>query len=170
MAKKNQGFLARKNIEISARRYGIDALGAMAQGLFASLLLVGTIVFVLLFLPHLIRVSSAKVEKQSEGALQRVAMLRPERSRFVVLAVVFLTPVFAWFSQYAGFDADIANLNYMTPEQREDMDFFSRITSSDRSSLVDSTPVLLSAPNKAMFTTFRFLTCSITSGAISASS
>jgi len=45
MAKTNksrQGFLARKNIVISARRYGIDALGAMAQGLFASLL-IGTI-------------------------------------------------------------------------------------------------------------------------------
>lgn len=111
-------------------------------GLFASLLLVGTIVFVLLFLPHLIRVSSAKVEKQSEGALQRVAMLRPERSRFVVLAVVLLTPVFAWFSQYAGFDADIANLNYMTPEQREDMDFFRRITSSDRSSLASADSIL----------------------------
>lgn len=35
-------FLKRKNIEISAKRYGIDALGAMAQGLFASLL-IGTI-------------------------------------------------------------------------------------------------------------------------------
>ena len=39
---KFKAFLKRKNIEISARRYGIDALGAMAQGLFASLL-VGTI-------------------------------------------------------------------------------------------------------------------------------
>ena len=37
-----KAFLARKNIVISARRYGIDALGAMAQGLFASLL-IGTI-------------------------------------------------------------------------------------------------------------------------------
>ncbi|MDO4331862.1 MAG: PTS sugar transporter subunit IIC [Eubacteriales bacterium] len=36
-------FLARKNIIFSAKRYGIDALGAMAQGLFASLL-IGTIV------------------------------------------------------------------------------------------------------------------------------
>ena len=36
------GFLKRKNIEISAKRYGVGALGAMAQGLFASLL-VGTI-------------------------------------------------------------------------------------------------------------------------------
>lgn len=37
-----RSFLARKNIVISAKRYGIDALGAMAQGLFASLL-IGTI-------------------------------------------------------------------------------------------------------------------------------
>lgn len=36
-------FLKRKNIEISLRRYGIDALGAMAQGLFCSLL-IGTII------------------------------------------------------------------------------------------------------------------------------
>ena len=36
-------FLKRKNIEISARRYGIDALGAMAQGLFCTLL-IGTII------------------------------------------------------------------------------------------------------------------------------
>ena len=35
-------FMARKDIEISLRRYGIDALGAMAQGLFCSLL-IGTI-------------------------------------------------------------------------------------------------------------------------------
>ena len=32
-------FLKRKNIEISLKRYGIDALGAMAQGLFCSLLI-----------------------------------------------------------------------------------------------------------------------------------
>ncbi len=35
-------FFQRKNIVISAKRYGIDALGAMAQGLFCSLL-IGTI-------------------------------------------------------------------------------------------------------------------------------
>ena len=32
------GFLKRKNIEFSLKRYGIDALGAMALGLFASLI------------------------------------------------------------------------------------------------------------------------------------
>ena len=39
---KIKAFFKRKNIVISARRYGIDALGAMAQGLFCSLL-IGTI-------------------------------------------------------------------------------------------------------------------------------
>lgn len=40
---KLKEFLRRKNIVFSARRYGIDALGAMAQGLFCSLL-IGTII------------------------------------------------------------------------------------------------------------------------------
>lgn len=46
-AKKPEGkvkaFLKKKNIEISAKRYFIDAMGAMANGLFASLL-IGTII------------------------------------------------------------------------------------------------------------------------------
>ena len=40
---KFKAFLRRKDIEISIKRYGIDALGAMAQGLFCSLL-IGTII------------------------------------------------------------------------------------------------------------------------------
>lgn len=46
MTEKESGFkafLKRKDVEFSAKRYGIDALGAMAQGLFASLL-IGTII------------------------------------------------------------------------------------------------------------------------------
>ena len=40
---KFKAFLKRKNIVFSGKRYGIDALGAMAQGLFCSLL-IGTII------------------------------------------------------------------------------------------------------------------------------
>ena len=40
---KLKAFLKKQNIEISAKRYFIDAMGAMAQGLFASLL-IGTII------------------------------------------------------------------------------------------------------------------------------
>ena len=44
---KVKTFFKRKDIEVSLKRYGIDALGAMAQGLFCTLL-VGTIFMVLL--------------------------------------------------------------------------------------------------------------------------
>jgi uncharacterized membrane protein len=47
-----KAFLKRKNIEISLKRYGIDALGAMAQGLFCSLL-IGTIINTLGTLFHI---------------------------------------------------------------------------------------------------------------------
>jgi len=43
LKEKIKTFLERKNIVISAKRYFIDAMGAMAQGLFASLL-IGTII------------------------------------------------------------------------------------------------------------------------------
>lgn len=43
MLEKIKKFLKRKDIEFSAKRYGVDALGAMAQGLFCSLL-IGTII------------------------------------------------------------------------------------------------------------------------------
>lgn len=43
MKQKITDFLKKKDIEFSAKRYFIDALGAMAQGLFASLL-IGTII------------------------------------------------------------------------------------------------------------------------------
>ena len=45
-------FLKRKNVEFSAKRYGIDALGAMALGLFGSLL-IATIFNAIGLIPYL---------------------------------------------------------------------------------------------------------------------
>ena len=69
-------FLARKNIVISAKRYGIDALGAMAQGLFASLL-IGTIVATLgaqLGIPFLETVGNYTKATPTVGAAMAVAI------------------------------------------------------------------------------------------------
>ena len=67
-------FLARKDIVISAKRYGIDALGAMAQGLFCSLL-IGTIINTLgeqLGIPFLVDVGS--YASAMSGAAMAVAI------------------------------------------------------------------------------------------------
>ena len=57
-------FLKKKNIEISAKRYFIDAMGAMALGLFASLL-IGTIFNALGMIPGLSILT--KIGKGAQG-------------------------------------------------------------------------------------------------------
>ncbi|MBQ2748117.1 MAG: PTS sugar transporter subunit IIC, partial [Firmicutes bacterium] len=67
-------FLKRKNVVFSAKRYGIDCLGAMAQGLFASLL-IGTIISTLgeqLGIEVLVMIGS--YAKSATGAAMAVAI------------------------------------------------------------------------------------------------
>lgn len=91
-------------------------------GLFASFLLVGTIVFVLLYLPHL-----SVVRQQAKPTfLDRLGEVSLDKNRWVVGAVLVLTVVLGYFSFRTTFDANMSHINYMTPEQREDMEYFSR--------------------------------------------
>ena len=86
-------------------------------GLFASLLLLGTVLFVLVFLPHITR------EKTSSPGF-RFGMLgrsSPDKNRFVVTAVLLITVVLWFFSPGAEFDTGLQSINYMTAEQRARM-------------------------------------------------
>ncbi|MDE5757282.1 MAG: PTS sugar transporter subunit IIC, partial [Allobaculum sp.] len=84
-------FLAKKDIQISAKRYGIDALSAMAQGLFASLLM-GTILNTLgtLFaLPILVEIGSyaTAVKGPAMAAAIGMSLNGPNLVLFSLLAV-----------------------------------------------------------------------------------
>lgn len=85
------GFLKKKDIEISAHRYLIDAMSAMAQGLFASLL-IGTILSTLgtqLGIPFLDQVGS--FAKSAAGPAMAVgigyALHAPQLVLFSLIAV-----------------------------------------------------------------------------------
>ena len=110
-------------------------------GLFASLLLAGTILFVLVYLPHHVKVS-AKVKEVR--LLSRVSGIRLEDKRWAVACTLLLTALFAWFSLRTEFDANMANINYMSDQQREDMTYFQRLASPD-SSLSAKTLYVVSA-------------------------
>ena len=101
-------------------------------GLFASLLLIGTILFVLIFLPHLI-----KKDKQSDGTsnliFKRLASFSPEKNKWIIWSVLILTIVFSFLSQSTSFDSDMNKINYMTEQQREDMnDMLQSIEKKDK--------------------------------------
>lgn len=101
-------------------------------GIFATLLLIGTILFVLLYLPHLVKVKrSGEVENK---LIDRIAGLSPDRNRYIVGGVIVVTIFLSYFSLQTEFDSNMANINYMTQAQREDMQYFEKLLSNSKSS------------------------------------
>lgn len=90
-------------------------------GLFAALLLLGTIVFVFLFLPHLVR----RTRAVPHPLLDRVSRIETGSHTWVIVVVAVLTGVLALFSLRTGFDTNLSHINYMSAEQRTDMEYLS---------------------------------------------
>lgn len=88
---KIAAFCVKKNVIVSAKRYGIDAMGAMAQGLFASLL-IGTIIATLGQQFHIpVLVDIGDFAKAVDGPAMAVsigyALQAPQLVLFSLLAV-----------------------------------------------------------------------------------
>ena len=96
-------------------------------GIFASLLLVGTIIFVLSCLPQLVEIKKHK--PKGSKLLDRIAALEPDKSRAVIATMTLLTLVLAYFCPKTEFDSNMANINYMTERQRADMEYFQGLLS-----------------------------------------
>lgn len=123
-------------------------LGSLALrdlGLFAALLLVGTILFVLIWLPHLMSCKERMTMPDGEGAdlLTRLASIRMERKPWVAVIVAVLTLFFGYYSFSVEFDADVSNINYMSEEQKAEMAMLTGAEGTDSISLY----LLSSAPD-----------------------
>lgn len=109
-------------------------------GIFASLLLVGTIAFVLLYLPHIVEIKPKR--RHEAKLLNRIAAVSPEKSKAVVIASAAVTLVLAFFSVRTEFDSNISNINYMTERQRADMEYFQSLLSNSSDPDLSSVYVL----------------------------
>jgi 1-acyl-sn-glycerol-3-phosphate acyltransferase len=88
-------------------------------GLFASLLLAGTIVFVLIFLPHFI--DGKRTKEMTRPVFGKLAGFSPERNKWIVFVCLIFTVVLFFFGFGTEFETNLHAINYMTPEQREAM-------------------------------------------------
>lgn len=126
----------------------LEAPALRDLGWFSSLMLVGTILFVLLFLPHWVkdvaeernRVTPSSVHS-GPSSVEEVspAVLSGENRRMGSLAggrwlrligwAVFglLTLYFGYHSLDISFDSDLHHINYMTDEQRRDLAAFAAL-------------------------------------------
>jgi uncharacterized protein len=84
-------------------------------GLFASFTLLGTLLFVLIFLPHF----SKLPQKHDRPVFERISDFRLGKTKLIMLVLILLTLVFFFFSGNVTFDSDMNKINYMKPEQRK---------------------------------------------------
>ncbi|MDR3260644.1 MAG: 1-acyl-sn-glycerol-3-phosphate acyltransferase [Tannerella sp.] len=109
---------------------GSDAMGDL--GWFASLLLIGTILFVLFFLPHLLPSSRKAVCPPEHTLFARFVGQPFEKNRWVVMAVVLLTLFFSFFSGDARFETNMQKINYMTASQQKEYQRMMELLNTNR--------------------------------------
>lgn len=102
----------------------LDSVALRDLGLFSAFLLIGTILFVLLWLPHMVHQSSIV----SHDLLGRIGEVQLEKNSWIVWTVLVLTIILGYFSLQTSFDADLRNINYMTDEQKQDMQYLEQFS------------------------------------------
>lgn len=101
----------------------LDSPALHDLGLFSSMLLIGTILFVLIFLPHIVKVG----RDRGENLIDRVASVDVPQSPVILWFIVLLTAVFAVFSLKTTFDPDLRKINYLTDSNKELLDRLGRM-------------------------------------------
>jgi len=89
-------------------------------GLFGALTLVGTILFVMVFLP-LFAVVPKKTKKLFVDSGKEPSQWWRKVKLFAFWPLVIITLILSYYSQETAFDADLHNINYMTNKQKEDL-------------------------------------------------
>lgn len=93
----------------------LDAPALRDLGLFAAFMLIGTILFVLIFLPHLVKSNN---KTHSEHLLfGKLTQFSLDSHRWMFWIIIVLTVVLGYFSLQTSFDADMHHINYMTESQ-----------------------------------------------------
>ena len=103
-------------------------------GLFSSLLLVGTIVFVLIFLPHVVRTRRSARHFSNPYLITKLASVSLDSNRYLLAVIILATCIFGYFSLETEYDSDMRNINFMTDEQKSDMDYFQSLFSGEKNS------------------------------------
>lgn len=97
----------------------LDAVAMQDLGLFGSLMLAGTIIFVLVFLPVF-----TKARKKEGGTLElgRVLPDKAPSSGWLLVTVMTVTVVMYFLSGRTSFDSDMRNINFMTENQKRNLE------------------------------------------------
>ena len=107
----------------------LDAQAMRDLGAFGSLMLIGTILFVLVFLPLYVNTHKSKVT-HTNVHVDFLNIENKHQRRWFMTIVIVLTLFFGYYSLGTSFDSNLQHINYMSTEQQRMMDVMSSKTSS----------------------------------------
>lgn len=110
-------FLALVPLQASAMRH---------LGIFAAAMLIGTILFCVLFLPHMMSAKPTKIREIKIGSEKWKGKSKNLTVFFQssIVTLTLLMGVYLWMSPSERFDSNLSHINYMTDQQRADMALF----------------------------------------------
>ena len=91
--------------------------------LFGSFMLVGTILFTLVFLPVFVKPRSRAAGEEPHE--EKVEPKLNRTGRWISRVVMLITVAMMIWGGSAGFDTDLNHINYMTPQERVDLELIS---------------------------------------------
>lgn len=95
-------------------------------GLMAAIALISTLLFVLIFVPHICGV--IKNNQFQSNLSERLSKFEPESNKWFLYSFIIITIVLIIFSRGLSFESDMQNINYMTDSQRKQFAELSNIT------------------------------------------
>lgn len=101
----------------------LEAIAIRDLGIFSALMLVGTIIFVLVFLPqiNIVKTSITLDDDIVRDSKISTVVERITDSKYSLIFILIISAIFGYYSLDTKFDSNMNHINYMTEEQKEGM-------------------------------------------------
>lgn len=106
----------------------LQSIALRDLGLFSSFLLLGTILFTLTVLPHLIYKGSIGVQHSGYSQFfDKLSNVTLENKPWIVWGILGLTAVLGYYSIQTSFDSNLSNINYISETQKNELERFEKM-------------------------------------------
>jgi len=105
-------------------------------GLFGAFSLIGSVIFTLVFCPHMIKANKSEKEiKTVPDWLSRITSISINKKRIPLLVILVFTPLLLWFAPKIKFESDLWDMNYMSRNMKETEALLDQIQGGKRKSV-----------------------------------
>ncbi len=110
----------------------LQAVALRQLGVFCAAMLVGTILFTIIFLPLMMPHGTQVAVAPRRLLFDKLTTWQPEKNKWLVGICLLLTLVLGYFSRDLSFDANMSHINYMTAQQRADFAQFATLQGAEQ--------------------------------------